>query len=271
MSGALTEPAYPWKSRDKLYADKLDAAFKQLQSQLDNQANQITLLQNQLEESNLGTAITVSWGGGTAVTNGPEELVGNAPYDFTIVNMDVNAGISGGSFQVSIFNNGLVMNGLNGVLVQSPFKKNFVAINNNVVKRGNELTMVVSNVIGYPTDAWICLNGTTNALPEQLIGVGQGNIRGQSSVLGIGTFGIGSASYGSSNGISIITYHGIGSAGGQGQAFGTSTANAQGVTLMIGASFGTIAGSCSVTGVGMTGAPVTEYRLGIDPLGLVPL
>lgn len=215
-------------------------------------------------------SICSSWGGGSTITPGPEYLTADAPYDFTVVNMDVFVGDAGGSFDVQVLNNGAPIPGLS-VTVLQPYNVNVVAISQNIIAQGTQLSLLISNVVGSPTNCYVNLNCTTNSVSEPLIGVSTFTALGQSIATGVMTSALNNSFYGFAMGQAFVSALSMAGASGYGLAFGNSTATASGAGIQANTRIGSASGTAIVSGVGSSSVGAAAFRLDIDGLDLAPL
>lgn len=228
-------PSFPWVPGQKLDAVPLNNEFFAIHNLIDNLQNQITTLQATAGNGNRPVSVTASWGGGTVVTPGNYVLTSAAPFEFFITSVDFSVGNSGGSFLVSVFNNNVAVNGLQNIQVNSPNKTEITVDPNDPsshVMRGVILKLVISDVQGVPTEAFVTLNGVTVIQPTPEIGVGVGLANGTSSCLAVGVSVRQGEMIMEGGGTSSCQAQGMSVSEGVGKAVGTSTAIAQGVQVL---------------------------------------
>jgi hypothetical protein len=188
-------------------------------------------------------------------------LIATSPYDFTVISLDMSVGNGGGSFVVTFFNAGVVIPGLDHILVASQQRQQVVADANQVVKRGSEFSMVVSDIIGFPLNSWVSINGTTNAFSEPVIGVMYGSSTGMSTAIAVGQgmqLGQGLAS---SQGTSTAQATGLSAVTRVVTASGVAIVQAVGVQVSIGSSTGQATGSSTAQAVGTSEAAIHVFVL----------
>lgn len=258
-------PSFPWLAGSKLDATPLNNVLFELFNLIQNQQGQLNALATSTQESNLGVGMTLNWGGGTTITEGTYVLMASAPYDFTITSIDVNVGITGGSFKATVVNNFQNVLGLSNVLVTGPAKVNITALGGNEVRPGNELDVIITNVVGTPTDSYVCINGTTNAVPQQVIGVMTGHATGVSSAFAPVASTLPGQLIGFAAGKSQVSGAAAASVVIQGFAIGGSSATGQIVFLTPPGTLAMAVGTSSAVGF-ITGTSASHIFVMDDPM-----
>jgi hypothetical protein len=104
-------------------------------------------------------SLTLSWSGGTTVTDGTYLFTGTAAYAFDIGSLDASVGSAGGTITAELRNAGVDVGGLGAVSVTAPAKTRFLASGANFSVLAGSTVDVVLTVTGAPTDAFLVLNG----------------------------------------------------------------------------------------------------------------
>jgi len=248
-------PSFPWNVGDPLDAVPLNNAFIQLHQLIDNLQNQINVLDEHVTTNNLAVALVINFGGNTSPSVGPYEILATAPYEFSIINMEFSVGNAGGSFTFTLLDNGVPIPGLQDIVVDQFTRQMVLADGVNVILRGSEVIMQISNLIGFPQNSWVQINGTTNQVPEQVFGVTQGFATGVSGAFAVGTSALTGQGVMSTSGTSTALAIGMAADRARGQASGTSTANGVIVQVMFGNTTASAFGTSTALAVGATSVP----------------
>ena len=156
-------PSFPWSPGDRIYAVPLNNAFIALQNQVNSLQGQITLLDYLANGgSAFGTSVTISWGGGAPVTPGPYVVTASAPYQFSLQTLTANVGSNGGYFTATVEADGTAIPGLTNIVINSATDQTFTASPPNTVPMAGNLTVIISDVNGQPSNAYLTFN---SALP----------------------------------------------------------------------------------------------------------
>jgi hypothetical protein len=261
-----SDPEFPWRglNQDRLTGIALNNIIIALQNQITALQNQVVILQGQVALNDLGVSMTLDFGGGNTITPGPYVLVATAPYSFTITSADYVVGATGGSFQFTVVAGGNPVPGLTNVQVGAIFKQNTLAGPNSFVQAGQELRIVISNVIGAPSNCYICINGVTNAIPVPVVGITAGFALGTSFAIGQGFASTAGRSIGVVVAGSTATATGMAIDDGYFTATGSSSANAHGAAVLLNAALATASGTSSTAFVGIPQSGV-QYLILDDP------
>lgn len=156
-------PQFPWLPGQELDAVALNAAFQGLTNQINSLQSQQQLFSASVGR---GASVTVNWGGQNIVTDGLYTLTGNAAFIFIVQSMTYSVGDVGGNFFATVQINGVPIQGLTNISVNAGIPLTIVPTGPSTVPVGGQLTILITNVQGPPSEAYITL---TSAPPTQAI------------------------------------------------------------------------------------------------------
>ncbi len=103
---------------------------------------------------------SINFPAGAVVASGTYVITGCAPFAGAISELASDLGTGGGSFDVEVRNNGTSVGGLSAVTVTTPGQTITAASGTNVSVAINAIVdVIVSNVVGSPTDSVLTVNG----------------------------------------------------------------------------------------------------------------